>query len=433
MLSRRAFTRSLLAVGSLMAMGAAAFAQDSGVTTSSLSSPEPAQAAPSKKSKAGGLATQTEIVAGQDQQPMLSPNSEAAMEGAISMYEEIVAGGGWEELQSRTLKKGSKGEAVIALRQRLTRENYLPFDSLSEENAAVYDTELMEAVKAFQVNHGILPSGTVAEKTLAELNVPAETRLGMLRENLTRVQAYAQDLTGDYSILVNIPAAQLETVEYGHVYSRHNIVVGKQERPSPTLASKVSDINFNPYWKIPASIVERDIVPKYMEDPSYLQQMNIRIFDGVDGPEVDPALIDWTTTPPDRYFFRQEPGPHNSLGAVKINFPNKFMVYMHDTPHRELFGRNVRFESSGCVRIDQVQTVVKWILDRTQAPLDEATYQNLVNSTEQYEQPIENGPDVRWMYLTAWATDDGRVNFRPDVYGLDGTDFVFGQPQPKTY
>ena len=118
---------------------------------------------------------------------------------------------------------------------------------------------------------------------------------------------------------------------------------------------------------------------------------------------------------------------------MKINFPNKFMVYMHDTPHRELFGRNVRFESSGCVRIDQVQTVVKWILDRTHAPLDDATYQNLTSTTEQYEQPVEDGPDVRWMYLTAWATDDGRVNFRPDIYGLDGTDFIFGQPQPKTY
>jgi murein L,D-transpeptidase YcbB/YkuD len=432
-LSRRAFNRSLFAMGSLLAMGAAAFAEEP-TFTSSLTSPEPAQqATAAKKAKAGGLATQTEIVAGQDQQPMLSANSAAAMEGAIAMYEEIVAGGGWEQLAQRTLKKGAKGEAVIALRQRLIRENYLSFDSLSSETASVYDAELAEAVKAFQINHGILPSGIVAEKTLAEINVPAETRLGMLRENLTRIQAYAQELTGDFAILVNIPAAQLETVEYGHVYSRHNIVVGKLERPSPTLASKVSDINFNPYWKIPASIVERDIVPKYMEDPSYLHTMNIRIFDGVEGPEVDPALIDWTTTPPDRYFFRQEPGPHNSLGAVKINFPNKFMVYMHDTPHRELFGRNVRFESSGCVRIDQVQTVVKWILDRTQAPLDEPTYQALVDSTEQYEQPIENGPDVRWMYLTAWATDDGRVNFRPDVYGLDGTDFVYGQPQPKTY
>ena len=432
MLSRRAFNRNLFAMGSLLAMRAAAFAQEQ-VDTSTLATPAPAKPRPAKKSKASSLATQTEIVAGQNQAPMLTINSVAAMEGAISMYEEIVTGGGWEDLAERSLKKGAKGDAVIALRQRLIRENYLSFDSLSSDSSPDYDQEMVDAVKAFQINHGILPSGMVAEKTLAELNVPADTRLGMLRENLSRVQAYAQDLTGQYAILVNIPATQLETVEDGHVYSRHNIVVGKLERPSPTLASKVSDINFNPYWKIPASIVEKDIVPKYMADPSYLQMMNIRVFDGVEGPEIDPALIDWTTTPPDRYFFRQEPGPHNSLGAVKINFPNKFMVYMHDTPHRELFGRNVRFESSGCVRIDQVQTVVKWILDRTQAPLDETSYQALTTSTEQYEQPIENGPDVRWMYLTAWATDDGRVNFRPDVYGLDGTDFIFGQPQPQTY
>ena len=432
MLSRRAFNRNLFAMGSLLAMSAAAFAQEQ-VDTSTLATPAPAKPRPAKKSKASSLATQTEIVAGQNQAPMLTINSVAAMEGAISMYEEIVTGGGWEDLAERSLKKGAKGDAVIALRQRLIRENYLSFDSLSSDSSPDYDQEMVDAVKAFQINHGILPSGMVAEKTLAELNVPADTRLGMLRENLSRVQAYAQDLTGQYAILVNIPATQLETVEDGHVYSRHNIVVGKLERPSPTLASKVSDINFNPYWKIPASIVEKDIVPKYMADPSYLQMMNIRVFDGVEGPEIDPALIDWTTTPPDRYFFRQEPGPHNSLGAVKINFPNKFMVYMHDTPHRELFGRNVRFESSGCVRIDQVQTVVKWILARTQAPLDETSYQALTTSTEQYEQPIENGPDVRWMYLTAWATDDGRVNFRPDVYGLDGTDFIFGQPQPQTY
>ena len=118
---------------------------------------------------------------------------------------------------------------------------------------------------------------------------------------------------------------------------------------------------------------------------------------------------------------------------VKINFPNEHMVYMHDTPHRELFGRNVRFESSGCVRIDQVGTVVKWILDRTNTGLDEATYDMIVSGTEQYDQQIANGPDIRWMYLTAWATEDGRVNFRPDVYGLDGTGFIFGQPQPKTF
>ncbi|WP_373503255.1 L,D-transpeptidase family protein [Aestuariivirga sp.] len=428
MLSRRVFNRNLFAMGSLLAMGSTVpVLAEEPIFTSSIAS-VPAKTAP----KNGKLATQTEIVAGLDQVPMLSPGSYDALTGAIYMYEEFVAGGGWQQLGSKTLKKGSKGEAVIALRQRLVAENYIPFDSLGGDNAAVYDDELMEAVRAFQINHGVLPSGIVAEKTLAQLNVPAETRLGMLRENLPRVEAYAQDLT-DRSILVNIPAAQLETVEFGRVYSRHNIVVGKLERPSPTLASKVSDINFNPYWKIPASIVDRDIVPKYMADPNYLVDNQIRIFDGVGGPEIDPAFIDWTTTPPERYFFRQEPGDHNSLGSVKINFPNDHMVYMHDTPHRELFGRNVRFESSGCVRIDQVATVVRWIMDRTMAQMDEVQYEMVVSSRENFDLKIENGPDVRWIYLTAWATEDGRVNFRPDVYGLDGTGFIYGQPQPKTF
>jgi murein L,D-transpeptidase YcbB/YkuD len=427
-LSRRAFHRTLLAMGSLLVTGSVrpAFAEDP-VFTSSIAT-GPAQAVP----RDTRLATQTEIVAGQDQVPMLSSGSAEALRGAIAMYEEIVAGGGWRQLEPRTLKKGARGDAVIALRQRLVSENYLPFDSLSGEAAAVYDDEMAEAVRAFQINHGVLPSGIVAEKTLAQLNVSADTRLAMLRDNLPRVEAYAEGLS-DFAILVNIPAAQLETVEGGRVYSRHNIVVGKLERPSPTLASRVSDINFNPYWKIPASIVERDIIPKYMEDPSYLDANQIRVFDGVDGPEIDPALIDWPNTPPDRYFFRQEPGEHNSLGFVKINFPNPHMVYMHDTPHRELFGRNVRFESSGCVRIDQVATVVKWILNRTAAPIDEARYQEIVASDTLYVQKIENGPDVRWMYLTAWATEDGRVNFRPDVYGLDGTGFIYGQPEPRTY
>ena len=380
----------------------------------------------------GKLATQTEIVAGQDQAPMISSGSVESMIGAIQMYEEIVAGGGWKQLQAKTLKKGAKGDAVLALRQRLVTENYLPFDTLHSETASDYDDELVESVRAFQINHGVLPSGIVAEKTLAQLNVPAETRLGMLRENLPRVEAYAQNL-GAFSILVNIPAAQLETVEYGRVYSRHNIVVGKLERPSPTLASKVSDINFNPYWKIPASIVERDIVPKYLEDASYLDANYIRVFDGVGGPEIDPMLVDWYSTPPDRYFFRQEPGEHNSLGTVKINFPNDHMVYLHDTPYREMFGRNVRFESSGCVRIDKVETVVKWILDRSASGLDESQYEMLIASAERYDHKIDNGPDIRLVYLTAWTTEDGRVNFRPDIYGLDGTGFIFGQPEPKTY
>ena len=188
-------------------------------------------------------------------------------------------------------------------------------------------------------------------------------------------------------------------------------------------------MSFNPYWNAPASIVARDILPKFLEDPGYLDQMRIRVFDGVGGPEIDPRSVDWYSAAPDRYHFRQEPGEHNSLATVKVNFANKFMVYMHDTPHRELFAINARYESSGCVRVDQVRMFVDWIL-AGQDGFDEAQFEMITASEETFPMPVKSLVDVRFMYLTAWATEDGRVNFRPDVYKLDGKEFVFGQPEP---
>ena len=300
----------------------------------------------------GKLATRTQIVANNYESAMLTRGSEEALADAIALYEQIVKNSGWPTITGKKLSKGAKGDQVLMLRQRLIFENYLPFETLGGTNGPVFDVEMLEAVKAFQINHGVAPTGTVGERTLAELNIPAEARLATLQENQARVSTYMQDL-GERYILVNIPSAQLETVEQGRVFSRHNVVAGKLDRPSPALMSTVSDITFNPYWKVPASIVERDIIPHYLKDPSYLTQMRIRVFDGVDGPEIDPATVDWLSTPPERYFFRQEPGENNALATVKINFPNPHMVYMHDTPHREAFGSNARFESSGCIRVDQ--------------------------------------------------------------------------------
>lgn len=375
------------------------------------------------------LATRTQIVANNDELAMLTAGTEQALTDAVTLYRLIVKSGGWPQITSKKLAKGAKGEQVLLLRQRLIFENYLPFETLGGPNGSLFDAEMVEAVKAFQVNHGVAPTGTVGDRTLVELNIPAEIRLATLIENQPRVAAYAQDL-GRRAILVNIPSLQLETVEDGRVFSRHNIVAGKLDRPSPTLASTVSDVTFNPYWKIPASIVERDIVPHYLKDRSYLSKMQIRVFDGVGGPEIDPSTVDWPNTPPERYFFRQEPGENNALATVKINFPNKFMVYMHDTPHRELFGSNARFESSGCIRVDQVQTVIDWVL-RDQGDYAPEQYGQIISTRQPYELKVQEPTSVRFMYLTAWATPEGAINFRPDIYHLDGKGFVLGQPEPR--
>ena len=376
----------------------------------------------------GKLGTHTGVVSGQSESAMVTAGSIEAMQSAIAMYEEIVAAGGWRKLPAGKLEKGAKSAKVIALRERLVREGYLDIDSLSVASPQTYDGQLIGAVRNFQISHGIAPSGKIDARTRTAMDISASQRLFMLQDNLPRVESYAEGL-GRRNILVNIPSVQLETVEDGKVYARHNIVCGKLERPSPTLASKVTDVTFNPTWNAPASIVMRDIIPKYLKDPEYLSQLNIKVFDGVGGPEVEPSSVDWLNTPPERYHFQQQPGDQNALATVKVNFANKFMVYMHDTPHRELFAQNARYESSGCVRVDQVRLFINWIM-AGQDGFDEAQFEMITASQETYSVPVRNPADVRFMYLTAWATDDGRVNFRPDIYKLDGTGFIYGQPEP---
>jgi len=377
---------------------------------------------------AGKLATRTEVISERGEPAMVTLSSRQALQGAIDYYRDIVANGGWPVVPKGKLERNVRGEKVLVLRQRMVAEGYLDPATLQGPGADLYDARMASAIRAFQRNHGIATTGIVGDRTRFELNLTARARLHTLEVNLPRVEQYMTGL-GPRNILVNIPSAQLEAVEFGHVFARHNVVVGKLDRPTPALKSKVTTVNFNPYWTAPASIVEKDIVPKYLKDPSYLAQMHIRVFDGLGGPEIDPASVDWLNTAPDRFVFRQEPGDHNALGTAKINFNNKYSVYMHDTPHRELFGSNARYESSGCVRVDQVKTLVSWILG-DQDGYDQASFEMITATQEPYELPVKNPPDVRFMYLTAWVTDDGRVNFRPDIYQLDSTGFIYGQPTP---
>ena len=376
----------------------------------------------------GKLATHTEIVEGQGQAPMLSLGSPAALDGAIGMYEEIVAGGGWPEIPNAKYDKSARPQDIFLLRQRLVREGYLDLENLASATANKFDPSLQQALRAFQFNHGANPSGKMDERTRAEMNITAPARLYSLKENLPRITEYLQDLGPRY-IAVNIPAAQLESVELGQIYSRHNVVVGKLERPTPSLKSRISDIVFNPYWNAPASIVAKDIIPKYLKDPGYLEQMGIRVIDGENGMDVEPSSVDWGNTAPDRFQFRQDPGEHNALATMKVNFPNKYMVYMHDTPHRELFAGNARFESSGCVRVDQVAILINWILGG-QDGIDSGRIEEITAARETIQTKVNKQTDVRFMYLTAWASEDGRVNFRPEVYKLDGKNFILGQPDP---
>ncbi len=404
-----------------MGFASSALASDN-VTTGAITAVAPSLGKQQK------LATHTEILAGKDQAPMLTLGSLQALEGAIDMYAAIVAAGGWPMLPATKYDVAANPNLITLLRQRFVREGYLDAASLNGPQATQLDRSLVAAISSFQFNHGLIVSGRLDEKTRVELNVPAEARLFTLKENHPRVREHLVGLGSRY-IVVNIPACQLETIELGQIYSRHNVVAGKLERPTPSLKSHVSDVVFNPYWNAPASIVARDIIPKYLADPSYLEQMHIHVYEGSGGREIEPSSVDWQNTPPDRFVFQQEPGKHNALASVKVNFPNKFMVYMHDTPHREGFALNQRFESSGCVRVDQVHVLIDWVMHGQEGYVD-AMFEPIIATRQTQQAIIKTPTDVRFMYLTAWATEDGRVNFRPDVYRLDGTGFILGQPKP---
>lgn len=417
-------TRPIFALAFLLlgGFGAPAHAQSTDHTASI--------SALTRQAPGGKLATQTEILAGESQAALLTPSSPQAMDAAIAMYEHITRIGGWPTISEHGLEKGDVSRQVVFLRQRLVAEGYLPPESLDVDLPEKFSVEVRNAVKAFQSNHGLAMTGKLDERTLAELNIPAGARLQQLRVNRPRVATYAARLGARY-ILVNIPSAQLEAVNFGAVYSRHNIVAGKIDRPSPVLVSRISDINFNPYWTAPDSIVKRDLLPKLADDPDALSKMRIRVIEKATGREVDPRYVDWSMTPSNLFVFRQDPGDQNAMATVKINFPNKYAVYLHDTPTRELFGQNARYLSSGCIRVDRVDVLVDWIL-AGQDGFDANMIENIAMTGRRLDKPVKNGPDLRIMYLTAWATEDGRIHFRPDIYYLDTIGFVTGQPQPRS-
>lgn len=360
-------------------------------------------------------ATVSELNALKGNQPTLSPASAAQIEQAIAVYQQIVARGGWPMLPEKgpKLRLGSRDRNVATLRQRLAVTGDI---AETGGRSDVFDSYVDTAVRRFQIRNGLVPDGIVAGATVAALNVPAEQRLRQLEVNLVRVRSMSGFL-GDRYVMVNIPAAEIEAVDHGLVHSRHVGVVGKIDRPSPLLSAKIQEINFNPYWHVPVSIIRKDLIPKMQADPQYLAKNKIHIYDGKNN-ELQPTDIDWTTEQATQYMFRQEPGTENSMGSVKINFPNPHSVYMHDTPAKSLFGQNARFHSSGCVRVQNVREMVTWLLDETpEWPKDRID--QAIRSGERIDAKLATPVPVYFVYITAWAGADGFVSFRDDIYQRD--------------
>ncbi len=349
--------------------------------------------------------------------PIFSPQTVNFTEQAITQYQDIVAQGGWPQVpDTKKLQLGVSDPDVVPLRQRLMVSGDLP---QSAGISQAFDSYVDSALKRFQLRHGLPADGTTGKYTFASMNVSAQVRLGQLQTNLGRLRDKVGTL-GDRYVLVNIPAAQIEAVENGRVVLRHTAIVGKIDRQTPIVNSKINEIIVNPYWNAPVSIVRKDIIPLMRKDPNYLKDNHIRLF-APDGSEVDPMNVDWSTEEAAKYRFRQDPGTINAMASVKINFPSPDGVYMHDTPQQSLFGKLMRFDSSGCVRVQNVRDLVTWILRDTPG-WDRQHFEAAIKTGENQPVAVTNPVPVHFLYITAWSTGPGVVQFRDDIYREDGVD-----------
>ncbi len=370
--------------------------------------------------QAGNTATAKSLV--DTIEPILSYDTSYNLQLAIQNYEAfIAANGSWEAPTRETfgLKLGVSRRAAALLKRRLMINGDMPLEKrVSDE----FDAGLDAAVRLFQARHGLVINGAVDEATFYALSVPADYRLNQLRLNAQRIDQWASALSDRY-VVVNIPAAMVEAVEGAQVVQRHNSVVGKVDRATPILNSKIFQVKFNPYWTVPKSIIEKDMIKYMNEDPEYLTKFRIRIFDGK-GNEIPPTAINWQTTEAVKYTFRQDPGGENSMGHCKIDFYNKYDVYMHDTPQKALFGENARFHSSGCMRCENIEELVAWLLRDNGGGWTPESVMAAWEQGMREDIKLDVQIPIHTTYITAWANRQGTVSFRDDVYQFDAQGIV---------
>lgn len=351
----------------------------------------------------------------------------------LAEYRMIAVNGGWPTVPEGTgLKSGLRDSRVTMLRQRLMATNDL-LDGGGE--TSLYDKTLLQAVERFQQRHGLAADGVVGPGTLAELNVPVQRRIEQIIVNMERWRWMPNDL-GDRYILVNLAGYELELVERDAAVMSMRIITGQPYRRTPVFSGSMTYMEFNPTWTVPRTIAKHDILPRLRRDSGYLASQNIRVFDGwaKDSAELAPSAIDWNTVDEKRipYRFRQDPGPGNALGRVKFMFPNRFNVYLHDTPTRQLFNKTVRSFSSGCVRVEDPLRLAEYLTSDLPG-WDRRRIENVIATGNTTVVKLARPMPVHLTYSTVWFGEDGTIHFRDDVYARDDLLYqaLFGYPPSR--
>jgi murein L,D-transpeptidase YcbB/YkuD len=342
------------------------------------------------------------------------------LRNALIQYKDIAARGGWPRItEGPSLKEGFRDNRVITLRKRLILsgdlKEYTPADP------QVFDKPLEHAVRRFQRRHGLVVDGIVGPSTLEAINVPVERRISQIKLNMERWRWLPKKMEDRY-ILINTASFELHVVEQHRTVMKMKVIVGKPYWHTPIFSAKMSYIELNPHWNIPRSIFAEEILPKIKNDPDYLLKERIKVLESwsPDANEVDPYSIDWQSVTEEnfKYRLRQEPGPTNPLGKIKFMFPNRFNVYLHDTPRKNLFERKERSFSHGCIRVEKPIELAEYVLRMNQG-WDKKRLYSEINKGKTKQIELKQQIPVYILYFTTWVDESGDISFYKDIYGRD--------------
>jgi murein L,D-transpeptidase YcbB/YkuD len=342
------------------------------------------------------------------------------LRGQLARYHQLQERGGWPTVEPSPLyRPGKSGAAVATLRKRLALSGDL---SNGGADSTLFDDRLVQAVKGFQERHGLTANGKVDDATLGALNVPVSRRIAQINLNLERSRWLPDELGKEY-LMVNVPAFDLKIIKNKREDLRMRVVVGKEFNSTPIFRDTMEYIVFSPDWTVPRSIATKEILPIVQRNPDYLLTNNYQIYDSWDARDtmaLDPHSIDWDSLSEDNFSYRvvQGPGTGNALGAVKFMFPNKMDIYLHDTPADHLFNRSERAFSHGCVRVEKPKELAEYLL-RDNDKWNEETITEAMQQDKPENVKLPRKLPVYLVYFTAYTDENGRLNFRDDVYGHD--------------
>jgi murein L,D-transpeptidase YcbB/YkuD len=338
------------------------------------------------------------------------------LKSALKRYRTIKANGGWEPVpEGPTLKKGMTDNRVLFLRKRLKITGDLTAETLDSES---FDNTLEQAVIRFQNRHHLIADGVVGKQTLSTLNVPVEERIDQIRINLERARWVLHAISGKF-VIVDIAGFEIFVYKDDRFLWTSRVQVGRPYRQTPVFKSEITYLELNPTWTVPPGILARDILPAVKKDPNYLKDRNIKVIDRNEK-VINQNNIDWSkySGPDFPYRLRQDPGPSNALGLIKIMFPNQHLVYIHDTPSKSLFERDDRTFSSGCIRTENPFELAEILLGDPDK-WNSQSFNKILDSGRTRSIRLPKPLPVLLFYWTASARPDGTVRFKRDPYQRD--------------